>query len=163
LLAVDEPWHVLTTNMQGDIVKSLSNPQASLAQEKLQHGTHLILRRGSLVPKGLAHIKLLLKEQASENQIACPSKAPHMPVFCQIDVDPDKTSLVDLKCQIAELIEQSRQQHFEEENIRLRMFSKASCRPGRVLREDNASLKTLDISRNATLVIELLAHKEHLR
>ncbi|KAF4522539.1 hypothetical protein B566_EDAN009987 [Ephemera danica] len=127
MFTVEEAWHVACTNQQGDVTKVLNNPHASIVQEKLNHGTHLLLRRGFVQLKGMARLKLLVKEPpANENQIACPAKPPHMSFFKNLDVDSTTMTLRELKAQIAMMINDARQQHFEEDNLRIRILSKAT-------------------------------------
>lgn len=155
----DDAWHIGKTSM-GDVIQILNNPQATLQAEKLIHGTHLVLRRGFALQRGLTRIKIM---ELEDMQVLCPSKPPKTVFLGHVDVDTEAANLSDLKNKILSLLEERKQQKLQENQLRVRFFVKSYSRPGRILRDNNLSLKNLEIGKNTALLIENLSREENLR
>lgn len=156
----DEAWHIGKTSMSGDVIQTLHNPQATLLSENIVHGSHLVLRRGYVLQRGLTRIKIM---EISSSVASCPSKGPKITPLGYIDVDIEAANLSDLKNKVMSLLEEKKQQHYSESHIRIRFFSKALSRVGRILKDHHPNLKSMEVAKNTPLVVEILAKEENLR
>lgn len=151
--------------MSGDVIQVLNDPQSTLVVEKLVHGTHLVLRRGLVLQRGLTRIKIMeLEPSVSHDHLMCPSKPPKLSFLGHVDMDTEASNLTDLKHKIISLREECKQKQCQESHLRVRLLSKAlTSRPGKILKESNLSLKAMEIGRSTPLVIQVLPKEECLR